>query len=212
MGLHAYRLAIAAQDPVQAADGRRREGSGSRARRVFVPAALIFCAAGLAMQAVSAAVQAVAERNRAPVRAFQQGPEVDLEDDGLTFTLPTAQWRFEPSTSANTLGELVSPRARLLLLRARAGALGVDGFMVDLAGQIAARHGPVRLTDQRTLALGARELSYQWTEDGLLNWSHLILVPHGESVHALLVAFPPRLDGRLRDEVESLVGSFRFRD
>lgn len=224
MGIHAYALARKRGGLEKGSHQRNTAHCGAagwaadfvpQLRRIVAPATLVLTAALLALHAVSAAVKTAAENTA--VHAFTQRHDqgvVRLKDDGLTVTLPNADWRFEEAQSGNSVGSFVSPRARLVLLRAqRDGRFGLEGFVVDLAGLISERHGLVCLTDQRAFHAGdvqGRELRFEWTEGDIHAWSHVFLVPQDAVMHTVLVAFPPRLDGEVRNQVERLVESFRF--
>lgn len=207
MGLHAYSVASRRGRPPHAPI------DPTRTRRLLTPAAILLAACLLALQAVSAAVERLAQSNDTAA-SRQQGSNLRLEDDGLRLTLPTADWHFEAARSGNSIGAFTCSRARIVLLRARAGD-DLDGFIVNLAGEMSKKYGPLRLTDQHPFKAGGvngRELCIEWNEGGMLSRSHLILIPHGDAVHVLIVEYPQHLADRTRDEVERLVGSFQFAD
>lgn len=203
IALHAYRLA--AHRPV-CGDGPSHVHWG-----LAVPAAAILLVCGLS----TAIVRDSTSSQAAPAAHHEAPPSrlVSLPAVGISFRLPSFDWRFESQDDSPVVC-VRSSRARLLLFRSSAPAsLGLEGYMVSLAGQLASQYGEVQLTGQRNLELGtltAREVCFQWRERAAIATSHVFLIPQGDQVYTFLVASPSHIEGATRAEIERLVTSVRF--
>jgi len=179
--------------------------------RALAAVALVAGAALLGLGAVSAGADQVASTEVAPVR--QAARTVQLPAVGLSFTLPASDWTLE-NDAQSPLPCVRSPRARLLLLRSRGPeGLGLDGYLCELAGQMSGQYGEVRLRNQRELSTPSgpvREICFEWTENGQHAFSHVFLIAQGDEVYTFLVAFPARIEGSARAEIERLLSSVRF--
>jgi len=200
--LHAYHLARG-----------ERAAEPLRLATALAPVAVLITAAVVGMLAVSAGHSALAASAVSMPRTEAVERRVAIPEIGLSLCLPNATWRVE-TDARTTMVKVESPQARLLLFRSQGPAgLGLEGYLVSLAGQLVTQYGPVNLTGQKDLEADGpkiREVCYEWSEARFRASSHVFLVPQGDEVKVFLVASPSRLEGRARVEVEQLLTSIRL--